>query len=326
MRSDPKVSIVIPVYNGSNYLREAIDSALAQTYRNIEVIVVNDGSNDEGKTEAIARSYSDAIRYFVKENEGVASALNLAIHNMTGEYFSWLSHDDMYYPQKIATQIEYLRQRGDEKLILYSDEDIIDQYGNSIGKHIISPADPDNFIFSLLIHRNIGGCSLLIPKQAFTDAGLFDTNLRTTQDYDMWFRLLRYQYQFEHIPEILVKSRTHPTQGIRTLQPLLKQEKNSLFIRVLERFSAQELCGNDSDHACCYLKLALHFKKEELQKASAYARVLGYRYMTNQTMFSYVRNLALFMYVLGWHKYFSMTFWRIHLGSLVKRYVILKKK
>ena len=69
----PRVSIVIPVYNGANYLREAIDSALAQTYKNVEIIVVNDGSTDNGETEQIAQSYGDRIRYFRKENGGVSS-------------------------------------------------------------------------------------------------------------------------------------------------------------------------------------------------------------------------------------------------------------
>ena len=89
----PMVSIIIPVYNGANYLREAIDSALAQTYSNFEVIVVNDGSNDGGETDRIATSYGEKIRYFRKENGGVASALNMGIKHMKGDYFSWLSHD-----------------------------------------------------------------------------------------------------------------------------------------------------------------------------------------------------------------------------------------
>ncbi|TFG59465.1 MAG: glycosyltransferase family 2 protein, partial [Deltaproteobacteria bacterium] len=80
----PLVSIVIPVYNGSDYLREAVDSAMAQTYADVEVLVVNDGSDDGGKTEAIALSYGDRIRYFRKENGGVASALNLGVREMRG--------------------------------------------------------------------------------------------------------------------------------------------------------------------------------------------------------------------------------------------------
>ncbi|MEG2610188.1 MAG: glycosyltransferase family A protein, partial [Bacilli bacterium] len=76
MKKNCKVSIVIPVFNGANYLKEAIDSALAQTYKNIEIIVVNDGSNDEGRTKDIAISYGNKIRYYEKENGGTSSALN----------------------------------------------------------------------------------------------------------------------------------------------------------------------------------------------------------------------------------------------------------
>ena len=78
----PLVSIIIPVYNGSNYMREAIDSALAQTYTNTEVLVINDGSCDNGATEAIAREYGDKIRYFYIENGGVSTALNTGIRNI----------------------------------------------------------------------------------------------------------------------------------------------------------------------------------------------------------------------------------------------------
>ena len=126
---NPKVSIVIPVYNGSNYLREAIDSALAQTYKNIEVIVINDGSNDNGKTDKICKSYGKRIRYFKKENGGVSSALNMGIEKMEGEYFSWLSHDDVYLPRKIETQIKFLasNQLQSEKVILFANYELIDK-------------------------------------------------------------------------------------------------------------------------------------------------------------------------------------------------------
>ena len=96
----PLVSIVIPVYRGANYMREAIDSALGQSWPRCEVIVVNDGSPDGGETERIALSYGDRIRYIAKENGGVSTALNEGIRQMKGEYFSWLSHDDEYRNKK----------------------------------------------------------------------------------------------------------------------------------------------------------------------------------------------------------------------------------
>jgi glycosyltransferase involved in cell wall biosynthesis len=85
--AEPLVSIIIPVFNGSLFMKEAIDSALNQTYANCEVIVVNDGSTDEGKTAHIARTYGTRIRYFEKPNGGCGSALNVGIANMRGAYF-----------------------------------------------------------------------------------------------------------------------------------------------------------------------------------------------------------------------------------------------
>ena len=103
----PLVSIIIPVYNGANYLGQAIDSALNQTYKNIEIIVVDDGSNDNGSTKAIANAYGERIHYYYKENGGTGAAINYGISLMHGEYVSWLSHDDLYKPDKIEKQVAF---------------------------------------------------------------------------------------------------------------------------------------------------------------------------------------------------------------------------
>ncbi|MDR1180166.1 MAG: glycosyltransferase [Spirochaetales bacterium] len=138
----PLVSIVIPVYNGANYMREAIDSALTQTYDNCEVIVVNDGSDDGGATDNIARSYGDRIRYFAKENGGVATALNLGIREMQGEYFSWLSHDDVYLPYKIERQIDFMQRFELQDAVLYSDYCQIDEGGGVLTTYICPACRP----------------------------------------------------------------------------------------------------------------------------------------------------------------------------------------
>ena len=154
----PLVSIIIPVYNGSNYLKEAIDSALAQTYDNIEIIVVNDGSNDEGKTEAVALAYGDKIRYFSKPNGGTSTALNVGIRNMRGEYFSWLSHDDQYYKDKIACQIEELSKLENKNTIMMSDLDGIDEnykkiYETDYVQHIKAYPPRENSMIHPIIYN-----------------------------------------------------------------------------------------------------------------------------------------------------------------------------
>src|SRR5215470_19778957 len=137
----PLVSIVIPVYNGSDYLREALDSALSQTYPHVEILVVNDGSTDAGATEAIARSYGDRIRYFWKPNGHVASALNFGIQQMRGEYFSWLSHDDVYLPDKIKIQMA-LAVRATRPTLYYGDFATIDASGKLLETHSMQHLPP----------------------------------------------------------------------------------------------------------------------------------------------------------------------------------------
>lgn len=205
-----KVSIIIPVYNGSNYLKQAIDSALNQTYNNIEVLVVNDGSNDGGKTKNIALSYGNKIKYIEKENNGVSSALNMGIKSMTGEYFSWLSHDDLYEPDKVLKQINELK-KYDENTILYSNYKVIDENNNFVKNVIL---DHDEYMLKPLnsiINMDINGITLLIPKKAFLDCSMFDENLRCVQDYDLWIKMMK-KYKFIHMKEILASSRAHAKQ------------------------------------------------------------------------------------------------------------------
>lgn len=218
-----KVSIVIPVYNGSNFLKDAIDSALAQTYKNIEVIVVNDGSNDDGATEAIARSYGKKIKYLKKANGGVATALNYGIEKMTGEYFSWLSHDDMYEKKKIEEQIKFLSKHDSKKTIVACDAKVLFENGVT-KKDTIDPKLFAYFDIFLAIAGDIGvnGCSLLIPKAAFKKVGGFNPDLPVTQDYDLWFRLNKH-YNFELLEKSLVISRRHEGQdSVRKIKLMIE--------------------------------------------------------------------------------------------------------
>ena len=213
--SGPLVSIVIPVYNGSNFLREALDSALAQTWPHCEVLVVNDGSTDGGATETLALTYGDRIRYFHKENGGVASALNLGIREMRGEFFSWLSHDDVYLPDKCRLQMEFRQQCNDARVILYSDSAIIDARGKMIGKYLMPEMTKDEAMYRIWSSSFLNGCTMLIPRLLLLEAGGFNEALPTTQDYDLWLRLAQ-KATFRHCPGIVLLSRQHLAQGSRS--------------------------------------------------------------------------------------------------------------
>jgi len=271
----PKVSIIIPVFNGSDFLREAIDSAWAQSYRNIEIIVVNDGSTDDGKTEKIALSYGDRIRYFRKGNGGVATALNLGIREMKGDYFSWLSHDDQYYPEKIETQINYLVALDNKSTILYSDFSCIDENSQIISNNHISHFQPEYFRLALISLVMINGCTLLIPRICFDNCGMFNETLRTTQDYDLWFRFSE-KFPFVHLPRILVKFRLHPNQDTVRIKPVAKSEGNTLLIRLLRSIGKEEIKGHyGRTLPNFYFDLSVKYSENEFYKAANFAFFLG---------------------------------------------------
>lgn len=296
---NPKVSIIIPVYNGSNYLREAIDSALAQTHKNVEVIVVNDGSTDGGGTETIAKSYGNRIRYIFKENGGVASALNAGIREMTGEYFSWLSHDDIYFPHKLETQVNFLKTSGKET-ILYSDYEFIDAHGRFLGVNRVPSVSPAAFRRALIVSDPVNGCTLLIPRICFEKTGLFNEELRSIQDYDMWFRLAR-EFPFVHVPEVLLKSRKHPGQGTHTISSHF-QECSTSFIRFIRELTTDEINKmTDEPLSIFYLKLAIRMKLRGYPEAGDVALSLSVQHADQQPLRSSVQRffLAVFYKVLN---------------------------
>jgi len=233
----PLVSIVIPVYNGSNYLKEAIDSALNQTYKNIEIIVVNDGSNDEGKTRDIALSYGDRVRYFEKENGGVSTALNLGIEQMRGEYFSWLSHDDIYYADKVETEINYIMESDGEFEAVYSRFDRLTMPDRKIGRNLRHVYDLKYMEcgFFAVIFGYIYGCTLLADKRLFDRYGLFDTELRMAQDNVKWYEMFK-DKKIGYIDRALIALRNHEEQESRKASNFLS-ENDACYLKMLQSYN-----------------------------------------------------------------------------------------
>jgi glycosyltransferase involved in cell wall biosynthesis len=213
----PLVSVAIPVYNGANYMRDAIDSVLAQTYPNIEVLVVNDGSRDGGATEKIALSYGDRVRYFSKLNGGVASALNRALEEAKGEYFCWLSHDDIYLPEKVTKEMEKLLSLPDANAVVFCRHSIM----NANGMHLCNAPEPPVFspgqaAYQLVLRQWLHCCTILASRSLYLESGGFREDLPTTQDYDLLTKI-GLKHPFVELPEVLLKARSHSEQGCLTL-------------------------------------------------------------------------------------------------------------
>lgn len=229
----PLVSIIIPVYNGANYVENAINCALNQTYPNLEILVVNDGSCDDGATDRAVEKYLDRVRYIKKENGGVSTALNEAIRQMRGEWFSWLSHDDAYYPQKIEKNIEainYLLENEKtpkEKIVIYGANERIDKDGNVILRRRYSITNRESCIDLVLnnIKRYlICGCAVLVHRDELLKIGGFNEKIRTVSDAECFYRLLFDDCRFYFLNEVLVQSRQHKNQVGKKKAQLFQDE------------------------------------------------------------------------------------------------------
>jgi glycosyltransferase involved in cell wall biosynthesis len=179
-----QISVVIPTYNRYEFLKRALESVYAQTYKPYEVIVVDDGSTDN--TSSIQKDFLD-IKYIYQKNSGVSSARNTGIKNCASEWIAFLDSDDEWLPDKLKEQVAFHKNNPDI-LMSYTDETWIRD-----AKEIKMPKKFKKFggeIFEqCLSHCIIAPSSVLLHKKLFDDVGLFDEELEVCEDYDLWLRI-----------------------------------------------------------------------------------------------------------------------------------------
>ena len=281
MTEFPLVSIVIPVFNGANYVGDAIESALGQNYPCLEVIVVDDGSNDGGATSKAVKQFEPHVHYIEKPNGGVATALNAGISAMRGELFSWLSHDDLYKPNKVARQVQAFRNFG-ASCVVIGDFELMNERGEFMnrislaGRNLV--ARPLDAVFRGLVN----GCALLVPKHLFDEVGTFEPGLPTTQDYHLWYRIAC-STPFVHCPHADVRQRVHPLQGSRHASHL--DEASRMFIHLIDSTPFEVMRAYDGSplrflmkvreclHVYPGLRAYLDFRIDELLRQVRYSVV-----------------------------------------------------
>ncbi|MBW2646296.1 MAG: glycosyltransferase [Deltaproteobacteria bacterium] len=212
MTDNPKVSIIIPVYNGERYIAQAIESALTQTYRKFEIIVVNDGSTDNSYEKI--KPFLPSVKYIFQENQGVAAARNTAIKNSSGEFIAFLDQDDLWLPEKLELQVDYLLHNPDVGLV-HSNMSYINEEGKSIQREFDFPSRIAGRCFGeLFIKNKIAILTVLLRRDCLDKVGLFNVQFSGVDDYDLLLRVSRY-YPVWHINQSLAGYRLHGSNTSR---------------------------------------------------------------------------------------------------------------
>ena len=200
----PQISVVIPVYNGERTIEETIASVLAQTFTDFELIIINDGSQDQ--TLEIIQQFTDPrIKLYSYSNGGLAASRNRGLAKSQGEYISFLDADDLWTKEKLASQYQAL-QSYPQAAVSYSGTDWIDEASNIIN-HASPPSISGNIYGVLLLSNILGsGSNALIKKEALAITGNFDESLKASEDWDFLIRLAaKYEFIRVDAPQILYR-------------------------------------------------------------------------------------------------------------------------
>ncbi len=267
-----KVSVIIPTFNRRDFLKEALESLFSQTYRDFEIIVVDDGSTD-GTGEMIEKEYRN-IKYIYQENRGPSAARNRGIKEAAGEYITFLDSDDLWLKNKLEEEINFLEENPKFK-ICYTDEIWIRN-----GKRV-NPKKKHNKYSGWIFKNTLPLCiispsSVIIHRSLFSDVGLFDEELFVCEDYDLWLRIsAKYPIYFLE-KKLIIKRGGHEDQisnlgwgydiyRVRSLYKFIKDEKNPYKYRV---FAYEEMKRK------CEILINGFKKRNKLKDIEKYSEIL----------------------------------------------------
>lgn len=207
--SPPVVSVIVAAYNAAEFIGETMASVFAQTFKDYEVIVINDGSEDIEQLERALEPYRERVIYITTANRGLAAARNTGTEPSRGRYIAFLDADDVWLPTYLAEQIEFI-QKGNYDLV-YSDALL---FGDTplAGRTFMETAPskgPVTFQSLISGRCNVIGSGVVALKGPLLEAGLFDPKLRNSQDFDLWIRLVRQGARLAYQRKVLLRYRYH---------------------------------------------------------------------------------------------------------------------
>jgi len=200
------VTVIIPCYNAEKYISEAISSVLNQTYKPIEIIVVNDGSTDQ--SEKRIEAFGDQVYYLKQTNQGVSQARNTGFDKASGQYICFMDADDWFYPDNIEQKMNCFKNNPQVGLV-HSMVDVTDDKLTSSGKYLKGQRGK-NITQALLNMELPIPCpsNALIKKEVLEKVGVFNVDLSTSADFELWLRICQ-QYEVEMVDTPGIKYRQH---------------------------------------------------------------------------------------------------------------------
>lgn len=219
MQSEPKVTVLMPVYNAELYLREAIESILFQTYPNFEFIIINDGSTDSS-ADIVADFRDDRIRLIHNDrNRGIIYTLNRGIRLARGEFIARMDADDISLPKRLENQLRFMEVNP---TVAVSGGGIIEFDGNGCKVHKM-PEDPRSIRTNLLFHCVLMHPTVMMRKSIITGEGFFySEKYRSVEDFELWQRI-SFRHDLANIPNILLKYRIVQTSITQTAEKKIQQ-------------------------------------------------------------------------------------------------------
>lgn len=243
--AEPLISVLLPVYNAAPFIREAIQSVLAQTEPRFELIVIDDGSKDD--SAAIIESIKDPrIRFFRQENKGMGATLNYAIRLAQGKYLARQDADDFSMPSRFSLQLEFMEEE-DEYALVGTWAEIVDENTQRTGRAHCPPQIHPELNYELLFDNPFVHSSVMIRRSALEKTGPYDlSKTPLIQDYELWWRIAQ-QFRISNIPETLVLYREVTSSMSRVSKKyaeiVAKQSEEN--IRELLKRDGQEMSDND---------------------------------------------------------------------------------
>lgn len=251
----PVISVILPTYNCANFLPHSIQSILSQTYNSYEIIVVDDGSTDN--TKEVLNPFMQRINYIkLEQNKGLPAARNIGIKSAQGKYIAFIDADDIWLPEKLQTDIEYLETYPEISMV-YSKHINIGENGRPIDGDTRKRLPSGNIFIQLFSEQNfIITSSVVVKKDVFETTGLLDEQLFNCQDWDMWLRIAFY-FKAAGINKTLVKYRHNPHSLSKNRNNVLKYQK-AIIDKTYNNFKGKE---NGINGKLYKKRLALHYAK-----------------------------------------------------------------